>query len=113
MCAVPYYGFNAHLGDPTTLPQGKAVQAHFGRNDHSKGFSDVETAEKLRAMLAASPASAACDVIVHDGVGHGFMNSTPDGIARKLANGHGEHNQAIVDAAWASTLAFLHAHLIA
>ena len=111
VAAVPFYGFNPQLGDPVTTPAGKAIQAHFGENDHSAGFSDVATAHKLRAALAASPAAADCEVIIHHGVGHGFLNSTPQGIAMKEKLGHGAHVPAVVEAAWASALAFLEHHV--
>lgn len=112
-CAVPFYGYNGHLGDPKTLPAGKAIQAHFGRNDTAAGFADVATAEALRASLAASPAAATCSVIIHDGVAHAFMNASAHGIATNAKLGYGPHVPAVVDAAWSQALAFLHTRLAA
>jgi carboxymethylenebutenolidase len=51
--AAPFYGVpSASLCDlaKTKIP----VQAHFGRRDQSKGFSDVETAEAYEAKLKQS-----------------------------------------------------------
>jgi carboxymethylenebutenolidase len=109
--ALPFYGFNPQLGDPAALPAGRAVQGHFGAEDGMKGFSDPEAARALAAGLARSAAAGDCEVIVHERVGHAFMNATPEGIARRAKLGQGAHHSDVVAAAWEQAFAFLAKHL--
>lgn len=106
-CAAPFYGVNMQLADPATCT--KPVQAHFGLTDAAKGFSDPATADALEEKLK----TAGCphEVLRYPGVGHGFMNATPEGIARKAKLGQGAHDQAQVDAAWGNLFRFFEKYL--
>lgn len=95
--AVAFYGIPPpELADPT---QAKApVQAHFGQNDKLKGFSDAESAKALEKQLQKSGVPS--EVYIYPNVSHAFMNSSPEGVERKIETGFGEHHQEVVDKAW-------------
>ena len=44
----------------------------FGRNDHSKGFSDPESAENLQKTMKAAGVDSELDI--YENCGHAFMN---------------------------------------
>ena len=91
------------------------VQGHFGALDSSKGFSDPAAAAALAAKLAAATgrdgAPLEHDVFNYPTVGHGFLNATAEGVARKAKLGQGEHDQAAVDLAWERLTVFFAKHL--
>ena len=102
---VAFYGICPDgLADPSnmTVP----FQAHFGELDQMAGFSDPAAAAELEAKLRSSPAAANAEVLMYPGVGHAFMNDTPEGVERKLKVGQGTHDQAQVDLAWQRTVDF-------
>ena len=80
-------------------PDGLADPSNAGRCGHrstrwpasARGAAALE--EKLRASGVAH------GVHVYPGVGHAFMNDTPEGIERKAQVGQGGHDQAVVDLA--------------
>ena len=51
------------------------------------------------------------DVFSYPTVGHGFINSTAEGVARKAKLGQGAHDQAAVDLAWERLTVFFAKHL--
>jgi carboxymethylenebutenolidase len=75
---------------------------------HTLG-SDMAAADKLATQLTA----AGVPHTIHrwEGVGHAFMNETPEGIERRSKLGQGEHNAAVVEAAWAALCEFFGTHL--
>lgn len=106
--ALPFYGTPpGELADVATIKV--PVLAHFGENDEMAGFSSPEDAKALKALLEKSGCEH--EVVIAPGVGHAFMNSSPEGIARKEKVGQGAHNQEQVDLAWGRFFAFLAKHL--
>jgi len=76
------------------------VQAHFGALDNLAGFSDPAAAEKLRSALTKENQS----VLTYEGVGHAFMNTSPEPYAnfeaRKEAQGFPVLDENAVELAW-------------
>jgi carboxymethylenebutenolidase len=106
--AAPFYGIpQKALCDPATIR--KPVQGHFGTEDNHKGFSDPEAAAALGEALKA--AGAEYEILMYPGVGHAFMNDSPESIERKRKLGQGEHDQAAVDLAWSRVFAFFGKHI--
>lgn len=106
--AVPFYGIpDPALADPAKMT--KPVQGHFGLNDGMKGFSDPEAAKALEEKLKA--AGVEHEVHLYEGVGHAFMNETPEGVERRSKLGQGEHHQGAIDTAFERAVTFLHKHL--
>lgn len=112
-CCAPFYGYNAGLADVADMKI--PVQGHFGALDSSKGFSDPAAAAALAAKLAAATgrdgAPLEHDVFNYPTVGHGFLNATAEGVARKAKLGQGAHDQAAVDLAWERLSVFFAKHL--
>lgn len=94
---VAFYGVpSAGLADPS---QTKApVQAHFGELDNFVGFSDITAAKSLEEKLKAS--GIPHEVHVYPGIGHAFMNTSPDGTKRRKAMGLNDEDKEAVDLAW-------------
>jgi carboxymethylenebutenolidase len=66
--ACPFYGI------PPNVDLSKAkipIQAHFGRKDDHKGFSDQETAQRAEEAVKAS--GVQCEFYTYE-TGHAFMN---------------------------------------
>lgn len=105
--AAPFYGYNAGLADAS---QAKVpVQAHFGAEDKMAGFSSPADAAALEEKLKASGQEAV--VYIYPGVGHAFMNETPEGVARRSKLGQGEHNAEQVALAFGRLVDFFKAKL--
>jgi carboxymethylenebutenolidase len=106
--SAPFYGTPpAALADVKTIKV--PVLAQFGEEDDQAGFADVETAKSLEASL--KQAGVEVEVIIHPGVGHGFMNATPVGKELNEKLGRPEHNPDVINLAWAKLLAFFAKHL--
>lgn len=114
LCAAPFYGVPPGL-DCGAL--SKPVLAQFGSVDNHAGFSDPAAAARLAEALKSGAGAAESEVVVHDGVGHGFMNASPKPFGsweeRGAAMGPGvtPYNPAVAEAAWDKLLAFLGKHL--
>ena len=111
-CVAPFYGYNVGLADVAQLKV--PLQGHFGQQDHAAGFSDEATAKALEARCGKVGRDGKpndVEVFIYPTCGHGFMNSTPEGIARKVGQGNPPHDQEAVDLAWARLEAFLAKHL--
>jgi len=107
-CATTFYGICPDgLADPNKARV--PVQGHFGGMDEMVGFSSPSDAAALEAKLQASGMDH--EIFIYDGVGHAFMNDTPEGIERKAAVGQGGHDQAVVDKAFERTKSWLGKHL--
>jgi carboxymethylenebutenolidase len=107
-CCAPFYGFNVQLQD--IAKQLKVpLQWHSGEDDHAPGFADVAAAKKVGELCAE--AGVAHEIYTYAGVGHGFMNASEEGVARKAKLGQGAHSQAQVDLAWSRVYAFFGKYL--
>ena len=108
-CAAPFYG----IPDPKRVDVGvitsKAVQGHFGAEDAYAGFSDPASARALEEKLKAA-GNTDVEVFVYDGVGHGFLNDTPEPYdsfeARREAQGFAPYDAAQAELAWSRLVAF-------
>ncbi|GBG61780.1 hypothetical protein CBR_g23740 [Chara braunii] len=97
---VAFYGVPSdELADPRGAK--KPLQAHFGEDDQLTGFADVATAKALEGKLRK--AGIDYEVHIYPGVGHAFMNSSPEAIKRKKKLGMGEHDPDAADKAWKAT----------
>ena len=106
--SAPFYGTPpAQLADVKTIKV--PVLAQFGDKDDHAGFSDPETAKQLEASLKEAGVEA--EVLIHPGVGHGFMNSTPVGKELNEKLGRPEHNPQVINTAWEKLLSFFGKHL--
>lgn len=94
---VAFYGVpSSELADPA---QAKApIQAHFGEKDNIVGFSDVTAAKALEEKLKAS--GVPHEVHIYPGIGHAFMNRSPEGIKRRKSMGLDDEDEAAVQLAW-------------
>ena len=110
-CAAPFYGIprDARV-DLSKL--SKPVQGHFGKLDTSAGFSDEASALALAEKLKAAGGDS--EVFVYDGVGHGFLNDTPEPFKsfeeREAAMGH-NYDPKTCELAWERLIAFFKKHL--
>jgi carboxymethylenebutenolidase len=59
---------------------------------------EFQTVKALEEKL--KKANIPSEVYIYPKVGHGFMNSSPEGIERNKALGFGEHHQEAVNLAW-------------
>eukprot|EP00252_Welwitschia_mirabilis_P000961 TRINITY_DN10948_c0_g1_i1.p1 TRINITY_DN10948_c0_g1~~TRINITY_DN10948_c0_g1_i1.p1 ORF type:complete len:276 (-),score=61.79 TRINITY_DN10948_c0_g1_i1:474-1301(-) len=107
-CVVSFYGIpSAELADPSA---SKApVQGHFGELDKFVGFSDVTAAKSLEEKLKS--AGVPYEVHIYPGIGHAFMNSSPEAINRKKGMDFGVHDPAAVDLAWSRFQSWMHKYL--
>jgi carboxymethylenebutenolidase len=113
-CAVPFYGTPpAQLADASNCRV--PVQGHFGLKDAMAGFSDPAAASSLEAALAK--AGVAHEVHRYAGVGHAFMNASPQSVALKTKLGQigpkpddAKHDPAAINLAWGRMIAFLRKH---
>ena len=108
-CA-PFYGIPGEDAcDVTkiTVP----VQGHFGAKDNLAGFSDPEAANKLKEKLTGADQ----EIFFYDGVGHAFMNKSPQPYdnfeAREKVEGFPPLDEATVDLAWSRLETFFRKHL--
>ncbi|CAA0815425.1 alpha/beta-Hydrolases superfamily protein [Striga hermonthica] len=94
---VSFYGVpSRELADVTKAEA--PVQAHFGQLDTFVGFSDVETAKNLQYELRRTVEH---EVFIYKGVGHAFMNRSPEGIERRKRMGINDENaEAASELAW-------------
>ncbi|XP_057956701.1 uncharacterized protein LOC131149922 [Malania oleifera] len=94
---VAFYGVpSSELADPA---QAKApVQAHFGELDNFVGFSDVTAAKLLEEKLKAS--GIPYEVHIYPGIGHAFMNRSPEGVKRRKGMGITDEDEDAVQLAW-------------
>ena len=111
-CAAPFYGTpGADACDVSaiTIP----VQAHFGKKDNLAGFSDLDAARKLETALKGDDKR----VFLYDGVGHAFMNVSPepyaDFAAREAAQGFPPLDETAVNLAWSRVEEFFAKQLAA
>ncbi|XAR67953.1 Carboxymethylenebutenolidase [Bertholletia excelsa] len=94
---VAFYGvLSSELADPA---QAKApIQAHFGKRDNFVGFSAVTVAKALEEKLKVS--GVPHEVFFYPGVGHAFMNSSPEIKKRRKSMGMEDVDEAVVELAW-------------
>ncbi|KAH6827107.1 alpha/beta-Hydrolases superfamily protein [Perilla frutescens var. hirtella] len=94
---VAFYGVpSPELADPA---KAKApVQAHFGELDSFVGFSDPKTGKALEEKLKAS--GVPHEVYIYPGIGHAFMNCSPEGAERRKKMGMHDEDAAAVELAW-------------
>ncbi|XP_077250930.1 alpha/beta-Hydrolases superfamily protein [Tasmannia lanceolata] len=94
---VAFYGVpSSELADPSMVKA--PVQAHFGELDNFVGFSDIMAAKSLEEKLKSS--GVPYEVHIYPGVGHAFMNRSPDGVKRRKEMGINDEDQDVVDLAW-------------
>ncbi|PKA59675.1 carboxymethylenebutenolidase [Apostasia shenzhenica] len=74
------------------------VQAHFGELDSFVGFSDVAAAKQLEEKLKASVVPH--EVYIYPGVGHAFLNVSPEGKQRRKSMGMNDDDPDVVELAW-------------
>ncbi|KAJ8626885.1 hypothetical protein MRB53_020192 [Persea americana] len=94
---VAFYGVpSPELADPS---KAKApVQAHFGELDSFVGFADITAAKSLEEKLKLSGVPS--EVHIYAGVGHAFMNASPDGVKRRKEMGMNDEDKDAVELAW-------------
>lgn len=68
-----------------------------------------QTAKAFEANLKTS--GVPHEVFIYPGQGHAFMNASEEGIKRKVASGHAQHDQASVDLAWKRTAEWFNRYL--
>jgi carboxymethylenebutenolidase len=95
---VPYYGV-PDLGKFPVSSIRAPLQLHFGSEDHSKGFSDPATVERLKQALNEAGKSA--EFHVYPGAQHAFMNEQRPEV----------YDAAVAKKAFQATLAFFDQHL--
>lgn len=105
-CVAPFYGYNPDLADASKLTC--PLQGHFGKEDNY-AISNSAAVDTLTEKVKASGVES--EIFVYEKVGHGFMNATEEGIARKAKLGQGAHEQEGVDLAWARVSTFFAKHL--
>ncbi|KAI5060316.1 hypothetical protein GOP47_0024736 [Adiantum capillus-veneris] len=106
--AVAFYGTPPpELADVSKLKI--PVQAHFGELDNIAGFSDKKAARELEEKLKVSGVNY--EMHMYPGVGHAFLNSSPEGKKRKADCGFGGHEDAAVSLAWSRFEAWLRKYL--
>jgi carboxymethylenebutenolidase len=108
VAAAPFYGIpRDERVDLSKL--SKPVLGHFGELDNHTGFSDPESAKALADKLANG------EVHIIPGVGHGYMNDTPEPYGsweeRQQAMGMVPFDAAAAEASWGRVLAFFNTHL--
>jgi len=112
-CGAPFYGVNFGLFETSALVS-KPVQGHFGMEDTMEGFADPPTAKKLEAELVAA-GNAHAQVFLYEGVGHAFMNESPDPFVdfdeRKAKLGFPPYDPAQAALAWGRLFDFFATHL--
>ncbi|CAA0815475.1 alpha/beta-Hydrolases superfamily protein [Striga hermonthica] len=88
---VSFYGVpSCELAD--VIKAKAPVQAHFGQLDTFVGFSDVETVRSLQYELWRAGENYENEVFVYKGVGHAFMNRSPEAIERRKRMGINDEN---------------------
>lgn len=94
---VAFYGVpSPQLADPANAKV--PVQAHFGELDGVVGFSDVKTGKALEEKLKT--AGVPHEVYIYPGLGHAFMNTSPEGLQRRKNMGINDEDNAAVELAW-------------
>eukprot|EP00803_Ostreobium_quekettii_P005813 evm.model.scf_128EXC.1 EVM.evm.TU.scf_128EXC.1 scf_128EXC:12966-15565(+) len=107
-CAAPFYGTPARaVCQPEAIKV--PVQAHFGKLDEQKGFSDTETAMKLEAQM--KEAGVPVEFFYYEGAGHAFLNEGPEADRLKDYMGFAHGPQSARDEAWSRLMAFFATHL--
>ncbi|KAI0522845.1 hypothetical protein KFK09_005230 [Dendrobium nobile] len=106
--AVGFYGApSAELADAA---KAKApVQAHFGELDSFVGFSDVTAAKQLEEKLKASGVPS--EVYIYPGVGHAFLNDSPEGKQRRKDMGLNDDDPAAIELAWSRFSSWMNKYL--
>ncbi|XP_057427543.1 uncharacterized protein LOC130720857 [Lotus japonicus] len=101
--AVAFYGFPSSGHEDPALADSP-LQAHFGELDNFVGFSDVKTAKKfveeLKMGESIEDPIAPYEVHIYPGVGHAFMNRSPEGIKRRNNMELPHDDEAAVQLAW-------------
>ncbi|KAG9447607.1 hypothetical protein H6P81_013735 [Aristolochia fimbriata] len=107
---VVFYGIpSPELADPT---QVKApVQAHFGETDNFVGFSDMTAAKSLEEKLKSSGVPQ--ELHIYPGVGHAFMNTSPDAVKRRKEMGIKDENKEAAELAWSRSSSWMSRYLSA
>eukprot|EP00879_Flechtneria_rotunda_P002603 GHRR01002804.1.p1 GENE.GHRR01002804.1~~GHRR01002804.1.p1 ORF type:complete len:161 (+),score=61.43 GHRR01002804.1:500-982(+) len=107
--AAPFYGTpDPAICDPAAIKV--PIQAHFGKQDTFKGFSDEESATKFADKLKAAGVPA--EVLFYDRSGHAFMNGlTEKGRAKIKEIGQTEPPEEEVKLAFDRLIAFFKKHL--
>ncbi|KAL1555541.1 carboxymethylenebutenolidase [Salvia divinorum] len=94
---VAFYGVpSPELADP--IKAKAPLQAHFGELDGFVGFSDPKTGKDLEEKLKAS--GVPHEVYFYPGIGHAFMNCSPEGAQRRKKMGMDDEDAAAVEQAW-------------
>ncbi|RWR89045.1 protein usf [Cinnamomum micranthum f. kanehirae] len=94
---VAFYGVpSPELADPSIAKA--PVQAHFGELDSFVGFADITAAKSLEEKLKLSGVPS--EVHIYPGVGHAFMNASPDGVKRRKEMGLNDENEDAAELAW-------------
>eukprot|EP00262_Sarcandra_glabra_P001793 TRINITY_DN11953_c0_g1_i1.p1 TRINITY_DN11953_c0_g1~~TRINITY_DN11953_c0_g1_i1.p1 ORF type:complete len:278 (-),score=55.94 TRINITY_DN11953_c0_g1_i1:180-1013(-) len=105
---VAFYGVpSSQLADPSLVKA--PVQAHFGELDSFVGFSDITAAKSLEEKLKAP--GQPHEVHIYPGVGHAFMNASPDGIKRRKEMGLTDQDEAAVELAWSRFRSWMSTYL--
>lgn len=108
VASAPFYGTPPDgLADVSTIKV--PVLGQFGSEDDLQGFSDPTAVETLKGKL--EKAGVEFELVSHEGVGHGFMNSTPVGKELNEKLGRPSHNPTAINAAWGHLLGFFGKHL--
>eukprot|EP00300_Choanocystis_sp_HF-7_P027560 c32703_g1_i1.p1 GENE.c32703_g1_i1~~c32703_g1_i1.p1 ORF type:complete len:238 (-),score=48.97 c32703_g1_i1:28-720(-) len=104
-CISPFYGVPPQgLADPSKLTT--PIIYHSGENDSMAGFSSPAEAAVLEAQVTAPK-----QIVVVPGVGHAFLNATPEGQARGAQLGFGQHDSKAVSETWDRVFAWFQTYL--
>ncbi|KAJ3092410.1 hypothetical protein HK102_007607 [Quaeritorhiza haematococci] len=122
--AVSFYGTPPEaLCDLSKIPLKTPVQAHFGKLDNMKGFSDLDTAKKVEekwnaaiqlhgGVHAQGLHKLEAKVYNYEGQGHAFMNDNEWSRKKRQELGFaGEFDQVLVNRAWKRVFDFFTEHL--
>ena len=120
---APFYGYAPQPGGcfDTTTSTKKPVLWSSGKLDKFAGFSDEAAALQLDADLFEAD-NKDYTIKVYEGVGHGFMNESPEPYANETAKDEGfeaigfdktfyPYNATVADAAWGSLFDFFEKYL--
>ncbi|XP_068658169.1 uncharacterized protein [Aristolochia californica] len=105
---VAFYGVpSPDLADPAQIKA--PVQAHFGEQDNFVGFSDITAAKSLGEKLKSS--GVPYELHIYPGVGHAFMNTSPDAVKRRKEMGIKDENKEAADLAWSRLSSWFNRYL--
>ena len=124
VAGAPFYGYAPDYAGgcfDTTTSTKKPVLWSSGKLDKFAGFSDEATALQLKADLFEA-GNKDYNVTVYEGVGHGFMNESPEPYATEKAKDEGfeaigfdktfyPYDADVANAAWGSLFDFFEKYL--